>query len=99
MYKTMNIPQASIKRAAEVEAELRTELEGEASRRREGEERGEREQSRLRSELKSKETAYKEHQGSNSIDILGRSLNLSPIMFGDLCLKTLFPSTELGSKL
>ena len=37
-------------------------MEGETSRRREGEERGEREQARLRSELKSKETAYKDHQ-------------------------------------
>ena len=46
-----------------MEAELRTELEEEATRRKEGEERGEREQARLRSELKSKETAYKEHQG------------------------------------
>ena len=61
--------QASIKRAAEVEAELRTELEEEATRRKEGEEKGEKEQIRLRSELKSKETAYKEHQGGNTMAI------------------------------
>ena len=54
--------QASIKQAAEVEAELRGELEEQASKLREGEERSEREQARLRSELELKETAYKEHQ-------------------------------------
>ena len=54
--------QASIRRAAEVEAELRGEVEEQSSKRREGEERSEREQTRLRSELMSKETAYKEHQ-------------------------------------
>ena len=42
-----------------METELRRELEEQATRVREAEGRGEREQARLRSELRSKETAYK----------------------------------------
>ena len=42
-----------------METELRRELEEQASRVREAEGRGEKEQARLRSELRSKETAYK----------------------------------------